>query len=117
MFHKEFAETKLKNCSNCEFIFDDGESVDGYTLYNAYRCHKRPNVENLKSFPFKKEQACFQLNFWLSEFADQYIGLCNCDWDKRDENDNYCVCGRVEADDEVLRNYRMKYSNEYMKSN
>lgn len=110
-------DTNKNNCSNCAYLWDDGESVDGYTLYNFYRCHKRPEVENLKSFPFKKEQACFQKEFWLTEFADEYIGICDCDWDKRDENGKYCICGREEHDDEVMRNYRMKYGNDFTKSN
>jgi hypothetical protein len=56
-------------CRECEFYSCDG--TEGYDYWWP-ECMKtgQGHLKNLKSFPFKKTMPCFQLNFWLSDFAE-----------------------------------------------
>lgn len=38
-----------------------------------FECHKMPKYQGLKSFPFKKEMSCFEVDFWHSEFSDEVV--------------------------------------------
>lgn len=90
-----------KNCLNCAYLKDDGDPGEyGSPGYSYLVCDKRPNIENLKSFPFKKEQACFQLSFWQSEFTD-----------------NLDCCEYIENYNEQYDLYEKKYGNSSEKSN
>lgn len=60
-------------CVSCAYY---GEEWDGD--YGQYFCGStcdiRPSVSNLKSFPFKKPQPCFVLDFWHSKHAEKVDG-------------------------------------------
>jgi len=45
-------EKSCKGCSHLEFL-EDCDS-DGYITGSWFVCNARPNVSNLKQFPFKK---------------------------------------------------------------
>ncbi len=36
-----------------------------------WSCEEHPSYGNLRSFPFKKVMPCFQMDFWVTPFADQ----------------------------------------------
>ena len=57
----------MGNCLKCVHITSDYDEGYGASDY----CEKMPKLSNLKSFPFKKDMECFEMNFWHSEFADE----------------------------------------------
>lgn len=51
-----------RNCENCEGLYDDS---DGYEYGPpCMRCDIKPHMENLKGFPFKTPQKCFEIAWW-----------------------------------------------------
>ena len=54
---KEIAET----CENCEGLYDDSDGPE----YGppCPRCNRKPHMENLKGFPFKTPQKCFEIHW------------------------------------------------------
>lgn len=53
-------------CENCNHLYDDS---DGYEYGPpSMRCRKKPHMENLKGFPFKTPQHCFELHW--AHFVD-----------------------------------------------
>lgn len=56
-------------CRECAHYSCEG--IEGYDCWWP-DCSLKGNehFKNLKYFPFKKTMPCFQLNFWLSEFAE-----------------------------------------------
>ena len=61
-----------KNCHFCVELGTDGE--DEYTREGGFPvCEKMPGKDNLKSFPFKKEQKCHVPDFWRVMSVDKEI--------------------------------------------
>jgi len=62
------------SCSNCSTCAYQGRDSDGgepeYSISWPV-CEKFGQYQYLKSFPFKKEMACWEPEFWLSKFTDQ----------------------------------------------
>ena len=52
-----------KSCENCQHIYDDSDSPEYGPPW--FRCEKKPHMENLKGFPFKTEQTCFEPHWSL----------------------------------------------------
>lgn len=61
----------LANCENCPYIEDVSDGWE-YGQGPWWICGKkgRQHVSNLKSFPFKAEQKCWEPDFWRSRFPD-----------------------------------------------
>ena len=60
------------SCANCETCArlsreDDGNYPEQAISWSV--CTKRQHVSNLKNFPFKTEQNCWEPEFWHSKFA------------------------------------------------
>jgi len=75
-----------RNCRYCINLYQwwlDYES--GY--YEPSYCQERESVWNLNSFPFKKEQKCFELDYEFIDFEDtELIDLRNGqEYDKRNK--------------------------------
>ena len=53
------------NCSSCRWL---GDGSDGFEYSNQpwpiCENPKKQGIDNLKSFPFKKDMACWEPNFW-----------------------------------------------------
>lgn len=65
---------ELNSCFNCRHLGNDSESDDvGNTFYSYPYCEKRPNIENLRSFPFKKTQSCFSMHYWVAVEVDPEV--------------------------------------------
>jgi hypothetical protein len=60
------------SCYHCRRLRADSEYSEGYHLYTVYDCQKR-GLEWCRSFPFKKEQACFELEFWSAINRDEEL--------------------------------------------
>lgn len=45
-------------CENCDGLYDDSDGPE----YGppSYRCQLKPHMENLRGFPFKTPQKCFE---------------------------------------------------------
>ena len=56
-----------KSCENCQHIYDDSDSPEYGPPW--FRCEKKPHMENLKGFPFKTEQTCFEPHWSLLVFS------------------------------------------------
>lgn len=65
---KEIMGIDSANCDTCTHFGSDGDGPE----YNGSWpvCDKDLPKTFLKSFPFKKEQECWEPNFWFSKFAD-----------------------------------------------
>jgi hypothetical protein len=78
-------------CAKCAYYYEewDGEYCE---LYCGSSCTRKgqEHYGNLKSFPFLKEKLCFQIDFWHSEFANEF-------------SDN------EEINDSLFFKYRQKY--------
>lgn len=58
----------VANCSTCAQLSEDG---DGYEYNGTWPvCIKYERMENLNSFPFKKEMKCWEPEFWASKFPE-----------------------------------------------
>jgi len=59
------------NCSTCWYLGSDDDGSD-YPSFSWLVCEKEEmqRVNNLKSFPFKKEMECWYPDFWLSRFGE-----------------------------------------------
>lgn len=74
-----------KNCYFCHNLGSDGG--DEYSGYGAYpTCEVMPGRDNLKSFPFKKEQKCHVPDFWKvmdidKEISDVFHNSTDTDYD------------------------------------
>lgn len=55
------------NCASCCHLSQESEG--DYGQYTYFLCDDTPGKANLKSFPFKKEQACWQPDFWATKLA------------------------------------------------
>lgn len=69
---------EIANCSTCAAFRHESDGEYG-EIFCGYYCDNedRPGNErltNLKSFPFKKEQRCWQPDFWQTKFADEIDG-------------------------------------------
>lgn len=67
---KKATGIKNANCDTCLWLGSDG---DGYEYNGTWPICENPdmaNVNNLKSFPFKKDMKCWQPEFWASKFPD-----------------------------------------------
>lgn len=62
------------NCETCSYLGseDDGNFAEFAISWPV--CRKFPRYEHLKSFPFKKEMACWSPEFWHSKFANMVDG-------------------------------------------
>lgn len=61
------------NCESCMHIGSDGGDWEA-GIPSFPTCEHRPGRDNLKSFPFKKEQPCWEPEFWHSIFAEMVKG-------------------------------------------
>lgn len=59
------------SCQTCCHLGSDGDWESGHTFST---CEHMPGRDNLRSFPFKKEQPCWEPNFWETKFADMVKG-------------------------------------------
>ena len=58
------------SCRDCQHYSEERSGYEYGDYIEAVACDINPTFANLKSFPFKKKQPCFRLNFWLSHYAD-----------------------------------------------
>ena len=72
---KEATGIETANCETCIFLgYDDnGDDLAGVVEWPI--CDADCRLENLKSFPFKKEMLCWGPNFWASKFVDMIDGI------------------------------------------
>lgn len=66
---KRAVEITHANCETCMYFSYDGDGYEYNSEYPVCNNEKRRHVENLKSFPFKTEQQCWNPNFWHSKFV------------------------------------------------
>lgn len=52
----------VANCKNCQHIDDVSDGVEYGPPW--YVCSKKPHMGNLKQFPFKTPQQCFEIAWW-----------------------------------------------------
>jgi hypothetical protein len=81
--------------TGCQFCTYFSSSCECEYCYGGnckyHECQIKPHYAHLKSFPFKKQMPCFQLDFWHSEFADM-------------------LTGDDDQEDEIFKLYREKYA-------
>lgn len=51
-----------RNCANCQGLYDDSDGPEYGPRYP--RCSIKPHMENLRGFPFRTPQRCFQIAWW-----------------------------------------------------
>ena len=71
--HDEIKMATGIETANCDTCLHIGSEDDGnYPEYSVSLpvCRKHEHYSNLKSFPFKTEQKCWEPNFWHSKFPD-----------------------------------------------
>ena len=51
----------VTSCVNCNNCFDDSDGPEYGPVF--YGCDKNPHMANLKGFPFKTPQKCFEIHF------------------------------------------------------
>lgn len=71
--HEQLKERTGIDIANCETCIHLGSEGDGnWPEYEITWpvCNKIQRMENLKSFPFKKEMKCWYPNFWVSKFVE-----------------------------------------------
>jgi len=49
-------------CENCEGLFDDSDGPEYGPPW--MRCRRKPHMENLRGFPFRTPQRCFEIAWW-----------------------------------------------------
>jgi len=61
------------NCGTCAYrgTDDDGNFPEHAISWHVCTKSGREHVSNLKSFPFAKEQPCWEPEFWCSSFAEK----------------------------------------------
>lgn len=59
------------NCSSCAYLGRESDGGEPEYSVSWPVCEKFPRYEYLKSFPFKKEMACWHPDFWDSKFANE----------------------------------------------
>lgn len=84
------------SCYKCTHLEQDSLG-DFCEIPGAHYCSKKPSLANLKSFPFESELPCFELDFWLSEFASEVKGKT------------------VEEEMENYKNAQSKWAKKYLK--
>lgn len=60
---RDFAGNQVpRTCENCEGLYDDSDGPE----YGppCMRCDIKPQMENLKGFPFSTPQKCFVIAWW-----------------------------------------------------
>ena len=67
-----------RTCMKCEHYHEEWDGDYG-TIFCGSHCNLNEKYGNLPSFPFKKKMPCFQINFWLSRFADLVDGEMDAD--------------------------------------
>lgn len=82
---------------NCNFYEEERSGYEYGNYIERQSCSLRPRLENLQSFPFKKEQSCFVPDFWTTEFAVEV--------NAKDVDDFLDAC------EEPMRKWREKYFN------
>jgi hypothetical protein len=90
------------SCYHCRHLREDSEYSEGYHLYTIHDCRKR-GLEWCRSFPFKKEQACFELDFWSAIDRDDELKMLH-DEDMRQERYNT-------SDMKAWQRFEEKYRN------
>lgn len=88
-------------CVNCHHYEEERAGYEEGNYIERQECMKRPRISNLRSFPFKKEQACFVPDFWLSEFAKE-VNASDSDVDYFND-----------ACTEPMKKWREKYMQEF----
>lgn len=68
-----------KNCHYCINYIRSEHDYEAQCTYNAY-CSKKENVWNLLSFPFKKEQKCFDLDVRILDYWDGDLRALDDKW-------------------------------------
>lgn len=51
---------QVNNCLNCAGLYDDSDGPEYGP--SSLRCSRKPHMENLRGFPFKTPQKCFDLD-------------------------------------------------------
>ena len=67
---------KCANCMTCKHLGSESDGNFPEMATHWHVCRKKGNerYENLKPFPFKTEQKCWQPEFWHSKFTDTIDG-------------------------------------------
>lgn len=65
---KELVGIACANCESCTYLGTDGDGPE-YGGSWPICCKEYPKT-NLSSFPFKREQECWEPDFWHSKFAE-----------------------------------------------
>lgn len=74
-----YGKLYIKNCFNCNGLYDDSEGYSGYDP----RCRIKPSMENLKNFPFRTPQKCFEEGYWLRINWEQENKRIQCEITRR----------------------------------
>lgn len=70
---KEVCGVPCASCRSCDHLGEDNDGSE-YSSNSWPVCTKHESMSNLRSFPFKKEMACWEPGFWLTKFADLKTG-------------------------------------------
>lgn len=61
---------EIANCETCANIGSEDDGGEPEYAKSWPVCRKFKHYENLKTFPFKTEQKCWEPEFWHSKFTD-----------------------------------------------
>ena len=68
---KDAVGIRCANCLTCAHKSRDGDGNEPEYATSWDICDKFPHYANLKSFPFKNDQKCWEPEFWCSKFAHE----------------------------------------------
>jgi len=79
------------SCKQCKYYYYESEWDEmTYHSYGWHECEKRPQNQNLLSFPFKNApRKCFVPEFWATSYGIRYHGRDEDEHLKEEYNEKY----------------------------
>jgi hypothetical protein len=86
-----FGIERYWNCRDCNYYrYDSDWNETTWESYGWHECDKRPQNNNLKSFPFDNApQKCFVPSFWVTSYSKRYHGRDEDEQFKKEYADKY----------------------------
>lgn len=90
-FLESYGVEQYWSCKECKYYYYDSDWNEmTWESYGWHECSKRPQNQNLKSFPFENApQRCFAPSFWVTSYGSKYCGRDEDEYLKEEYHDKY----------------------------